>query len=85
LKHKASEVAHDRLGLKMKVTKHFIRAPAADQADNICVDVGKEKGHGATGAKGVGVNVGRRRPRRGPRAAMERRRAWVMSEGVTGW
>jgi len=60
LEHKAGEVAHDRLGLKMQVTEHLIRAPAADQADNVGVDVGKEKGHGTTSAKGLGVDIGRK-------------------------
>jgi hypothetical protein len=44
----------------MKVTEHLIRAPAADQADNVGVDVGKEKGHGTTSAKGLGVDISRK-------------------------
>ena len=58
LEHKPCEVSHDGLHLKMKITEHFIRPPASNQADDIGVNLGQEKGHGATGMKGVGSDVG---------------------------
>ena len=56
-KHLAGEVVHDGLGLDVKVAEHFIRMPAADEADGVMVDLGTEKGHRAAGAKGAGTDV----------------------------
>ena len=43
VEHAAGEVLHDRLGLEMEVVEHFVGPPAANQADEIRVDAGKEK------------------------------------------
>jgi hypothetical protein len=37
---------HDGLGLEVEVLEHFIRAPAANEANAIRVNKGAEKGHG---------------------------------------
>jgi hypothetical protein len=38
----------------MKVVKHFIGAPAADETDDVGVNTCAEKGHGATSTKAAG-------------------------------
>jgi hypothetical protein len=57
LEHEAGKVAHNRLGLKVKVPEHFVRAPASNEADDVGVNVGKEKGHCTAGAEGSSIDV----------------------------
>jgi hypothetical protein len=54
LKHEGGKVFHHRLSLEVKVAKCFIRAPVTDEADNVGVNVGKQKGHGTAGAERFG-------------------------------
>ena len=62
-KHGGGEACHDGLGLNVKISIHFVGAPAPDEADAVTVGAGAEKGHGAAGARGpdgdVGDGVGR--------------------------
>ena len=39
------EVKHNQLGLKVEVAEHFVGSPAADQADDVGVDLGEEESH----------------------------------------
>ena len=55
--HSGSETAHDRLGLDMKVAQHLVGAPAADKTDDVGIDLGAKKGHGASRTKGAGTDV----------------------------
>ena len=48
---------HEGIGLEMQVSEHLVRAPAADEFDNIRVDLAAEKCHGTTGAEGAGGDV----------------------------
>jgi len=57
LQHEASEVAHDGVGLKVQVAEHFVGTPAADEADDVRVNLGEEEGHGPTRAKRAGGDV----------------------------
>jgi hypothetical protein len=40
--HTSREVSHDRFGLNMEVAEHFIAAPAAQEADNVRVNMRAE-------------------------------------------
>ena len=42
----------------MEIAEHGVGFPPADQADSVSVDSAAEKGHGATGSKTAGVDVG---------------------------
>lgn len=50
-------MAHDGLGLDMKISEHLIRLPTAEETDAIRVNVSAEKGHGACGTQGPGRDV----------------------------
>jgi hypothetical protein len=65
VEHEAGKVAHDGLHLKVKIAKHFVRAPATDEADNIGINVSKEKGHCPTSAKGLCSDVRRKKANTG--------------------
>ncbi len=58
VEHTGSKIAHDGFGLDMEVAQHLIGAPASDQSDDVGINLGTKKGHGAGGAKGPGGNVG---------------------------
>ena len=45
-KHTGSKIAHHRFGLDVEVAKHFVGPPTANEADQIGVYLGTEKGHG---------------------------------------
>lgn len=57
VEHALGEVAHDRFGCQVKVAEHLIRAPSAEEPDDVCVDFGDQEGHGATGSEGAGRNL----------------------------
>ena len=42
MEHAAGKVEHNRLGLKVEVAEHFVGPPAAEQADDVGVDLGEE-------------------------------------------
>jgi hypothetical protein len=57
MEHEAGKVAHDGLRLKVKIAKHFIRAPATDEADDVSINVSKEKGHRPSSSKGLRSDI----------------------------
>ena len=67
----------------MEVTKHFVRAPSAEKADDVGVDVGAEESVGASSLEAAGrvTSVGRN-PSEGPRNVTAVRRAAVISLGL---
>jgi hypothetical protein len=42
--HTTGVVPHERVSLDMQITEHFVQAPPADEADDIRVNLGQEKG-----------------------------------------
>lgn len=60
LEHPGRKITHDGLGLDMEVTKHFVRSPASDEADQVGIDVSAEESHCTRGPEGPGRNVMRR-------------------------
>ena len=56
--HPGREIAHQRLGLDVEIAKHLVGAPATKEPDAIGVNVGAQKGHGASGAKGASRDIG---------------------------
>jgi hypothetical protein len=57
--HGSRKTLHDRLRLEMKVAKHGIGMPAAEEANGVRVDIGIQESHGPTGTEGAGSDVGR--------------------------
>ena len=61
--HGGREAVHDRVSLNVKVTEHFVGFPTSDHAEDVAIDAGAQKGHGAAGPGGadghVGQSVGR--------------------------
>lgn len=51
LEHGGSQWRDEGQCLGMKVPKHCIRTPAANQPDNVGVNVATEKGHSPAGTK----------------------------------
>lgn len=58
--HFAGKTLHDRTGLDMEVAHHGIGLPATKKLDNIGVNFGAQKSHGAPGTEGPGRNFGRK-------------------------
>jgi hypothetical protein len=42
VEHFGRKALHEGVGLKMEVAKHLVRAPSADEADDVGVDMGTE-------------------------------------------
>jgi hypothetical protein len=57
LQHSGGETSHDRFGLDMEVTQHFIGAPATDETDDISVDLSAKEGHGASRTKRASTDI----------------------------
>ena len=57
-KHETTEVIHNRSSLEVKVAKHFVGAPATEQANDVGIDVGAEEGVGAGGTEATGRYIG---------------------------
>jgi hypothetical protein len=57
LKHEASEVAHHGLRLDVQIAEHDVGAPAAEELDQIRVDAGAQKCHGAPGPEGACTDI----------------------------
>jgi hypothetical protein len=56
--HAGGKVPHHRLSLGMQVLlKHLIGAPVTKETDDVCVDLGTEKGDHARGLEGSGRYV----------------------------
>jgi len=45
--------------LEMKVAEHSVGTPSSHHFDDVGVDTSAEEGHGATCAKGTGIDIGR--------------------------
>ena len=56
--HASREVTHDRGCLKMEIAEHFVRAPSAEEANDIGVDLGTEKGIGSRCSEAASTDVG---------------------------
>jgi hypothetical protein len=52
--HTSHEGVHEQVGLEMEVAKHFIRAPATNEMDDVGVNAGAKEGHGTAGTKAAG-------------------------------
>jgi hypothetical protein len=63
--HFLGEVFHHGLGLNMKVPHHFVRAPTAEERDDVFINIGAEERHSAAGAKGPCANIFWEEPQRG--------------------
>ena len=48
--HGGGEVHHQWVRLQVQIAQHFVRPPAANELDNIGVDLAAEEGHGAASA-----------------------------------
>jgi len=59
-KHTLGVIAHKRVSLDVEVPEHFVRAPAADEADDVGVDAGQEECRRASGAKTARRDLGRK-------------------------
>ena len=57
LQHAGGVVAHGGFGLDVEIAQHFIAAPAPNQADHVCVDLGPKECHCAGRAKRAGRDV----------------------------
>ena len=56
-KHSGRKIAHDRFCLDVKVSEHLVRAPAAQELNDVCVNLGTEESHGARCAERSSRNV----------------------------
>ena len=57
--HAAGEVSHDGFILDVKVAKHLVAAPLAQEANDVAVHTGAEESHGPGGTKRASVDIGR--------------------------
>jgi hypothetical protein len=57
LEHEKYKVLHDGLSLEMKVAEHFIRAPAANKADDVRIHSGEEEGHSPAHLERAGSDI----------------------------
>ena len=60
--HFASEVFHDRLGLEVEVSEHFVGPPTPEKANDVGIDLGTEKGIRAGGAEASCGDILREEP-----------------------
>jgi len=58
LEHFACEGVHHRLGRKVKIAEHLVGAPAAQEANDVWVDVSDKQGRGARRPKGARRHFG---------------------------
>ena len=50
LEHWGRKITHYRFGLDVQIAKHLVGAPAAEEFDNVLVDLGTKESHSARGA-----------------------------------
>ena len=55
--HSGGKVSHDRFGLEVEVSKHFVTPPPAEEADAVRIDIGTQQGGSASGSQGSSRNV----------------------------
>ena len=60
VEHGGGNTIHNGLRMDVKIAVELVRAPPPDQANSITVDATVEKGHGPSGARGAGGDVGGR-------------------------
>ena len=65
--HACREATHGRFGLDVEVSKHFIAAPPADQADDIGINVGAQRAIAPAARRERAETSEARKPRVGPR------------------
>ena len=56
--HTGRKIAHDWFRLDVEITKHFVRAPTANEADEVGVNFGTKECHGIGSAKRTYRDVG---------------------------
>ena len=56
--HEGTVAAHERFRLNMEVTKHFIRPPSADKADDVGIHTTVQKCHGTRSSERASADVG---------------------------
>ena len=57
VQHSGGETTHDRFGLNMEVTQHFIGAPTTDETNDVSVNLCAKEGHGAGRTKRAGTDI----------------------------
>eukprot|EP00980_Cylindrotheca_fusiformis_P012533 scaffold3079_cov119-Cylindrotheca_fusiformis.AAC.9 len=63
--HAGCKISHEGRSLHMQVAEHSIRAPTADKANPIGVNVGAEKRHSTSSAQRAGGNMLWQEPKAG--------------------
>jgi hypothetical protein len=53
-------IPHEGVGLDVQVPKHFVRAPMADEVDDVRVDLGQEEGCCASSAQAPSLDFRRK-------------------------
>ena len=56
-KHFATEALHHGLGLQMKIPKHRVALPAANELDGIRIHIRIKESHGAAGPQGSSADI----------------------------
>ena len=51
-------MSHDGFRLDVKVAKHLVAVPSAQEANDVAVNAGTEESHGPGGTKRAGVDIG---------------------------
>ena len=57
MEHATGKVRHERGGLQMEVTEHFVGAPSAEESDDVGIDVGEEESVSASSLEAAGSNI----------------------------
>jgi hypothetical protein len=57
VEHGGSELAHERLRLKVQVSHHGVAVPVTQHTNCVVVDFSTQESHGAARSKGFGANV----------------------------
>ena len=57
--HAAGVISHQWVCLNVEIAKHLVRAPTADEADDVGIHLGKKERRRTSGAKATGRDLGR--------------------------
>ena len=57
VKHAGRKMSHHRFSLNMKIAKHLVRLPTAQEADAVRINIGAKERHGTGRAQRAGGNV----------------------------
>jgi len=82
--HVGSKITHDRFGLDIQIIQHGVGVPAAQQLDDVAINMGAEKGRGTRGLQGAGRDVPREEASGGPSSVVASWRVWVIWVWVRG-